>query len=108
MSALAKDLGEKTKALQTMLELYGFTRKTTDAVEDVDLEIVLCELSMMRQVNSVNDYLDGKIAIEGMQYAEKKPEPVVEPEPKTAPAPKKAETTETAKAPAEKKAEKKP
>ena len=89
LNALAKDLDVKAKALQTMLEQYGKTKKTTDPVEDADLEIVLCELTQDRMIESVNPYLDGLIAILGMQYTDKKTEtaPEVAETPVVAPAP---------------------
>ncbi len=98
---IAKDFGIKSKDIVELLKLYtNEERKTTSSVSSKDeIEYLFQVISMKKAVVSVNDYLDGKIAIYHEEL-QSKPKPAQQ-APKAEPR-KEEKPQQTPKAPAKK------
>ena len=64
INQLAKDLGVKSKDILEVFEGKGGEKTHMAVLEPDEFEFLIMKLTEKKQVNSIDDYLSGKIVIE--------------------------------------------
>ena len=72
ITQLSKDLSMKSKELLDSLKEFGMEKKTGGSVEVAEWELFLNQLTRTRQIENLNDYLDGKATLTVEQSAEER------------------------------------